>query len=77
MTLEASMKAEMNNLWPEEPRAAGKRAFSRCKRKRAENVTEAWSLVLWRAYAINKAKGGQGADGFEDEGVGSSGHAKR
>jgi hypothetical protein len=52
ITLEASMKAETNSRCPEDPRAVGNRALSRCKRTRAAKVTEAWSLVLCKAYAM-------------------------
>ena len=32
ITLDAIMNADINRRWPEDPRAAGNRAFRRCKR---------------------------------------------
>jgi hypothetical protein len=49
ITLEAIIKAEMNRRCPDEPRAAGKRVFRRCRRRRAAKVTTGGRRVRWRA----------------------------
>jgi hypothetical protein len=73
ITFDASMNAETNKRCPDDPRAVGKRAFSRWRRTRAAKVTEACSFVLWRAYAM---KWGSFTVEFDEEG-GYSGQAKR
>jgi hypothetical protein len=49
MTLDAIMKALMNSRWPDDPRAAGNRVFSRCRRRRAAKVTIEGRRVRWSA----------------------------
>lgn len=63
MTFEAIMNAEMNRRWPDELRAAGNRPLRRERRKRAQKVTEVWSRVRWRAYAMKAARVGLGPVG--------------
>ena len=45
MTFETIMKADMNNRWPDEPRAVGNLASRRCSKTSEANVTEEWSFV--------------------------------
>lgn len=49
MTFDAIMKAEMKRRWPDDPRAAGNRAFRRCRRYNAAKVTDVCNRVRWRA----------------------------
>ena len=49
MILLASMKAEMKSRWPDEPLAAGKRALSRCNKKRDAYVMLSGKRVRCKA----------------------------
>lgn len=71
------MNAEMNSRWPDEPFAAGKRAFRRWSRYRAAKVTDGWRRVRWRAYAMKWSSRGVGVEEGAAGAGGTSGHAKR
>lgn len=74
---EAITDAEMNNRWPEEPFAAGKRALRRCRRYKAANVTEGCRRVRWSAYAMKWSRRRVGVDEEAARIRGTSGHVKR
>jgi hypothetical protein len=69
MILLAIMRAEMNRRWPDEPRAAGNRVFSRCSSCRAAKVTMDGNRVRCRAYATKLASAGVGAPGATAVGI--------
>lgn len=48
-SFELIMKAQMNNLWPELPLAAGNRLFSRSSKQSEAVVTSFGSFVRWSA----------------------------
>lgn len=77
MTLLAIMNALMKRRWPEEPRAAGKRAFRRCSRYSAANVTDVCRRVRCSAYAMKLPSAGDGAGGMDVDSGGRSGHVNR